>query len=55
MEENEELAALMKGLRGQNLKDSLFADNTIKLRLVEVSLINLATGSIFLRLLKSPL
>ncbi|MCD7456577.1 hypothetical protein HAX54_032296, partial [Datura stramonium] len=36
MEENEDLAILMRGLRGQNLKDSLFADNNIKLRLVEV-------------------
>ncbi|CAH9101200.1 unnamed protein product [Cuscuta europaea] len=36
MEENEELAILMRGLRGQNLKDSLFADDNIKLRLVEV-------------------
>ncbi|RAL48367.1 unnamed protein product [Cuscuta campestris] len=36
MEENEEVAVLMRGLRGQNLKDSLFADDNIKLRLVEV-------------------
>ncbi|KAJ8530719.1 hypothetical protein K7X08_023600 [Anisodus acutangulus] len=36
MEENEDLAILMRGLRGQNLKDSLFADDNIKLRLVEV-------------------
>ncbi|CDO99419.1 unnamed protein product [Coffea canephora] len=36
MEENEQLAVLMSGLRGQNLKDSLFADDNIKLRLVEV-------------------
>ncbi|KAG8369716.1 hypothetical protein BUALT_Bualt14G0042800 [Buddleja alternifolia] len=36
MEENEQVAILMKGLRGQNLKDSLFADDNIKLRLVEV-------------------
>ncbi|KAL3506345.1 hypothetical protein ACH5RR_031727 [Cinchona calisaya] len=36
MEENEQLAVLMKGLRGQNLKDTLFADDNIKLRLVEV-------------------
>ncbi|KAK4425329.1 hypothetical protein Salat_1726900 [Sesamum alatum] len=36
MEENEELAILMRGLRGQNLKDTLFADDNIKLRLVEV-------------------
>lgn len=38
MEENEDLAILMRGLRGQNLKDSLFADDNIKLRLVEVRL-----------------
>ncbi|CAK9155900.1 unnamed protein product [Ilex paraguariensis] len=36
MEENEDLAILMRGLRGQNLRDELFADNNIKLRLVEV-------------------
>lgn len=36
MEENEELATLMRGLRGQNLSDSQFADDNIKLRLVEV-------------------
>ncbi|XP_043706526.1 uncharacterized protein sll0005-like [Telopea speciosissima] len=36
MEENEQLAILMKGLRGQNLRDSQFADNNIQLRLVEV-------------------
>ncbi|KAK8560773.1 hypothetical protein V6N13_026209 [Hibiscus sabdariffa] len=36
MEENEELAILMRGLRGQNLRDSQFADNNIQLRLVEV-------------------
>ncbi|XP_075504820.1 uncharacterized protein LOC142542204 [Primulina tabacum] len=36
MEENEQLAVLMRGLRGQNLKDTLFADDSIKLRLVEV-------------------
>lgn len=37
MEENEQLASLMRGLRGQNLNDTLFADENIKLRLVEVS------------------
>eukprot|EP00252_Welwitschia_mirabilis_P024546 TRINITY_DN7324_c0_g1_i1.p1 TRINITY_DN7324_c0_g1~~TRINITY_DN7324_c0_g1_i1.p1 ORF type:complete len:797 (+),score=157.28 TRINITY_DN7324_c0_g1_i1:88-2478(+) len=37
MEEDEQLASLMRGLRGQNLSDSLFADNNVKLRLVEVS------------------
>ncbi|GMP55687.1 hypothetical protein CsSME_00020436 [Camellia sinensis var. sinensis] len=36
MEENEQLAILMKGLRGQNLRDSQFADDNIQLRLVEV-------------------
>ncbi|KAL6548535.1 hypothetical protein OROGR_008956 [Orobanche gracilis] len=36
MEENEQLAILMQGLRGQNLKDTLFADDNVKLRLVEV-------------------
>ncbi|KAL3620061.1 hypothetical protein CASFOL_034973 [Castilleja foliolosa] len=36
MEENEQLSILMQGLRGQNLNDTLFADNSIKLRLVEV-------------------
>lgn len=36
MEENEELAILMRGLRGQNLKDSLFAEDNVELRLVEV-------------------
>ncbi|XP_010241145.1 PREDICTED: uncharacterized protein LOC104585840 [Nelumbo nucifera] len=36
MEENEQLAILMRGLRGQNLTDSQFADDNIKLRLVEV-------------------
>ncbi|KHG06807.1 Uncharacterized protein F383_08209 [Gossypium arboreum] len=36
MEENEDLAILMRGLRGQNLRDSQFADDNIQLRLVEV-------------------
>ncbi|KAH7573075.1 hypothetical protein JRO89_XS03G0063400 [Xanthoceras sorbifolium] len=36
MEENEQLSILMKGLRGQNLRDSQFADDNIQLRLVEV-------------------
>lgn len=40
MEENEDLAILMRGLRGQNLRDSLFADDNIKLRLVEVRLVD---------------
>lgn len=37
MEEDEQLATLMRGLRGQNLRDSQFADENIQLRLVEVS------------------
>lgn len=36
MEENEQLASLMKGLRGQNLNDSNFAADDVELRLVEV-------------------
>lgn len=40
MEENEDLAILMKGLRGQNLKDSQFAEDDVDLRLVEVSTIS---------------
>lgn len=36
MEENEDLAILMRGLRGQNLSDSQFADDSIQLKLVEV-------------------
>ncbi|XP_057540865.1 uncharacterized protein LOC130818712 isoform X3 [Amaranthus tricolor] len=36
MEENEELAILMRGLRGQNLTDSQFAAADVQLRLVEV-------------------
>ncbi|XP_010488485.1 PREDICTED: uncharacterized protein LOC104766320 isoform X2 [Camelina sativa] len=35
MEEDEQLSVLMRGLRGQNLKDSVFADDNIQLRLVE--------------------
>lgn len=37
MEEDEQLSSLMRGLRGQNLNDSQFADEKIKLRLVEVT------------------
>lgn len=37
MEEDEQLASLMRGLRGQNLKDSQFADDNIQLRLVEIA------------------
>lgn len=36
MEEDEQLATLMRGLRGQNLRDSQFADENVQLRLVEV-------------------
>ncbi|XP_021755543.1 uncharacterized protein LOC110720810 [Chenopodium quinoa] len=36
MEENEDLAILMRGLRGQNLSDSQFAADDVQLRLVEV-------------------
>lgn len=36
MEEDEQLATLMRGLRGQNLRDSQFADDNVRLRLVEV-------------------
>lgn len=36
MEENEQLSILMKGLRGQNLRDSQFAADNVQLRLVEV-------------------
>ncbi|XP_057959157.1 uncharacterized protein LOC131151772 [Malania oleifera] len=36
MEEDEQLAILMRGLRGQNLRDSQFADDGVQLRLVEV-------------------
>ncbi|XP_042397586.1 uncharacterized protein LOC121987950, partial [Zingiber officinale] len=35
MEEDEQLASLMRGLRGQNLTDVQFADESIRLRLVE--------------------
>lgn len=43
MEENEELAILMRGLRGQNLTDSQFAAADVQLRLVEVSFFSLFT------------
>ncbi|XP_078427712.1 protein kinase superfamily protein [Wolffia australiana] len=36
MEEDEQLSILMRGLRGQNLSDSQFADENVTLRLVEV-------------------
>lgn len=37
MEADEQLSTLMRGLRGQNLSDSQFADENIRLRLVEVT------------------
>jgi aarF domain-containing kinase len=37
MEEDEQVASLMRGLRGQNLSDELFAAADTQLRLVEVS------------------
>ncbi|CAN6460541.1 unnamed protein product [Victoria cruziana] len=37
MEENEQLATLMRGLRGQNLTDTQFAADDVQMRLVEVS------------------
>ncbi|CAN6485875.1 unnamed protein product [Victoria cruziana] len=37
MEENEQLAVLMRGLRGQNLSDSQFAADDVQLRLVEIA------------------
>ncbi len=37
MEEDEQVASLMRGLRGQNLSDELFAAADTRLRLVEVS------------------
>ena len=36
MEEDEQVASLMRGLRGQNLSDELFASANTQLRLVEV-------------------
>ncbi|XP_024533437.1 uncharacterized protein LOC9641772 [Selaginella moellendorffii] len=36
LEEDEQVASFMRGLRGQNLSDELFASSTVKLRLVEV-------------------
>lgn len=36
MEEDEKLSSLMRGLRGQNLSESQFADDNVRLRLVEV-------------------
>lgn len=36
MEEDEQVASLMRGLRGQNLSEELFAASDTQLRLVEV-------------------
>jgi len=36
MEQDEQLSTLMRGLRGQNLRDEQFADDNVRLRLVEV-------------------
>ena len=36
LEEDEQVASLMRGLRGQNLSDELFASSDVKMRLVEV-------------------
>lgn len=36
MEEDEQVASLMRGLRGQNLSDSQFAADDVVMRLVEV-------------------
>ncbi|KAH7416531.1 hypothetical protein KP509_14G095700 [Ceratopteris richardii] len=36
LEEDEQVASLMRGLRGQNLRDELFASADVKMRLVEV-------------------
>ncbi|GAB2221776.1 hypothetical protein Droror1_Dr00012964 [Drosera rotundifolia] len=49
MEENEDLAILMRGLRGQNLTDSQFAADNVQLRLVEVD-----ESSEFLPLVYNP-
>lgn len=45
MEEDEQLSILMRGLRGQNLSDSQFAENDIQIRLVEVYIIALHDAS----------
>ncbi|KAM0920451.1 hypothetical protein ACQ4PT_007507 [Festuca glaucescens] len=37
MEEDEQLASLMRGLRGSNLRDDQFADKDVTMRLVEVT------------------
>jgi hypothetical protein len=40
LEEDEQVASLMRGLRGQNLSDELFASADVKMRLVEVITVN---------------
>jgi hypothetical protein len=40
MEQDEQLATLMRGLRGQNLRDEQFAADNVRLRLVEVNLLD---------------
>lgn len=44
MEEDEQVASLMRGLRGQNLSDELFASADTQLRLVEVGLFMFHSG-----------
>ena len=53
MEENEQLASLMKGLRGQNLSDSQFAADDVQLRLVEVLFLLNCSLSFFFCVCKS--
>ena len=38
MEEDEQVASLMRGLRGQNLNDSMFAADDVEMRLVQVDM-----------------
>jgi hypothetical protein len=45
MEEDEQLASLMRGLRGSNLRDDQFADKDVTMRLVEVPLIPFPTST----------
>ena len=40
LEEDEQVASLMRGLRGQNLSDELFASADVEMRLVEVFSVN---------------
>lgn len=51
MEEDEQLATLMRGLRGQNLRDSLFAEDDVELRLVEVLKLKIFQNRYYLRLI----